>query len=204
MKTHLEKIGGFGGIIAAAACPVCFPKLALLGAIFGLGALGAYESELVIAAQVLVAVAVLGHIFAYRRHRQRWLLGLGVLSGAAVFAGLYRLGSEAVVYAGFAGLVVTSATDYWARFRKTPGSSQRNFPATAELDKGASGPAMESVLSCPNCGHSKRERMPTDSCQFFYECAGCGALLRPKAGDCCVFCSYGSAKCPPMQTAGIR
>ena len=41
--------------------------------------------------------------------------------------------------------------------------------------------------------------MPTDACQFFYECAGCGALLRPKPGECCVFCSYGSVRCPPMQ-----
>jgi PAS domain S-box-containing protein len=31
------------------------------------------------------------------------------------------------------------------------------------------------------------------------ECAGCGALLRPKPGDCCVFCSYGSVPCPPIQ-----
>jgi hypothetical protein len=29
--------------------------------------------------------------------------------------------------------------------------------------------------------------MPTDACQFFYECAGCGTRLRPKTGDCCVF-----------------
>jgi len=28
MKTYLERIGSFGGVIAAAACPVCFPKLA--------------------------------------------------------------------------------------------------------------------------------------------------------------------------------
>ena len=41
--------------------------------------------------------------------------------------------------------------------------------------------------------------MPTDACLFFHECAGCGALLRPKAGDCCVFCSYGSVPCPPRQ-----
>ncbi|WP_440136124.1 GDCCVxC domain-containing (seleno)protein [Escherichia coli] len=41
--------------------------------------------------------------------------------------------------------------------------------------------------------------MPTDACQFFYECEQCKALLRPKAGDCCVFCSYGSVKCPPVQ-----
>ncbi|MGB9260201.1 MAG: GDCCVxC domain-containing (seleno)protein [Pseudolabrys sp.] len=41
--------------------------------------------------------------------------------------------------------------------------------------------------------------MPTDACQFFYACKGCGHRLRPKSGDCCVFCSYGSAPCPPVQ-----
>lgn len=41
--------------------------------------------------------------------------------------------------------------------------------------------------------------MPTDACQFFYECEGCHAVLRPLTGDCCVFCSYGINKCPPMQ-----
>ncbi len=61
---------------------------------------------------------------------------------------------------------------------------------------------MESVITCPKCGHRKREKTPTDTCQFFYECAACGALLRPKSGDCCVFCSYGSEKCPPKQAAG--
>src|SRR3989441_12314977 len=80
MKTHLEKIGGLGAVIAAAACPICFPKLALIGAIFGLGALGAYESQLFIAAQILIAVAVLGHALAYLQHRKAWLLGLAILS----------------------------------------------------------------------------------------------------------------------------
>ena len=58
---------------------------------------------------------------------------------------------------------------------------------------------LESVLVCPVCGFAKRETMPIKACQFFYECAACKTLLRPKAGDCCVFCSYGSMKCPPMQ-----
>jgi hypothetical protein len=58
---------------------------------------------------------------------------------------------------------------------------------------------LESVLACPVCGFAKRETMPTDACQFFYECTHCKTLLRPKPGDCCVFCSYGSVKCPPMQ-----
>jgi len=43
--------------------------------------------------------------------------------------------------------------------------------------------------------------MPTDTCLYFYECPGCHALVRPKAGDCCVFCSYGSVTCPPIQQA---
>ena len=57
----------------------------------------------------------------------------------------------------------------------------------------------ESVLTCPYCGHAKREHMPVDACQFFYECESCRTLLRPKAGDCCVFCSFGSVRCPPVQ-----
>jgi hypothetical protein len=41
--------------------------------------------------------------------------------------------------------------------------------------------------------------MPEDTCQWFYECEACRALLKPKPGDCCVFCSYGSVPCPPKQ-----
>jgi len=61
---------------------------------------------------------------------------------------------------------------------------------------------LESTLTCPACGTAKTETMPTDACQFFYECTGCGELLRPKSGDCCVFCSYGSIACPPVQEVG--
>ena len=58
---------------------------------------------------------------------------------------------------------------------------------------------LKSTLTCPNCGYSKDEIMPTDACQFFYECEKCKTVLRPKQGDCCVYCSYGSVKCPPIQ-----
>ena len=60
---------------------------------------------------------------------------------------------------------------------------------------------LESVVTCPHCGFRSRETMPTDACLFFYPCGGCGATLRPKSGDCCVFCSYGTVKCPPVQAA---
>ncbi|MHB8742736.1 MAG: GDCCVxC domain-containing (seleno)protein [Sulfuricaulis sp.] len=57
----------------------------------------------------------------------------------------------------------------------------------------------ESWLTCPYCGFAKLETMPTDSCQFYYQCSRCQKLLRPNPGDCCVFCSFGSVKCPPVQ-----
>ena len=56
-----------------------------------------------------------------------------------------------------------------------------------------------STLTCPTCGARKAETMPTDARQYFYECTSCATLLRPKSGDCCVFCSFGDVPCPPVQ-----
>jgi hypothetical protein len=58
---------------------------------------------------------------------------------------------------------------------------------------------LNAILTCPECGKSSREQMPTDACLYFFDCPHCSALLRPKPGDCCVFCSYGDVKCPPIQ-----
>lgn len=44
--------------------------------------------------------------------------------------------------------------------------------------------------------------MPTDACQWYYECEVCHTVLMPLPGDCCVFCSYGSVLCPPIQASG--
>jgi hypothetical protein len=60
-------------------------------------------------------------------------------------------------------------------------------------------PVLESVLTCPHCGYRRVETMPEDACIYFYECQGCHRRLKPLPGDCCVFCSYGSVKCPPLQ-----
>lgn len=60
-------------------------------------------------------------------------------------------------------------------------------------------PILESTIQCPNCGHEKTETMPTDACQYFYCCEACDTLLKPRHGDCCVFCSYGTVACPPVQ-----
>ncbi|MFC3651497.1 GDCCVxC domain-containing (seleno)protein [Dyella humi] len=58
---------------------------------------------------------------------------------------------------------------------------------------------LQSTVTCPLCGQRSTETMPTDACWFLYECPGCSELIRPKPGDCCVFCSYGTVPCPPKQ-----
>ncbi|MBT3702179.1 MAG: hypothetical protein HOE62_03465 [Alphaproteobacteria bacterium] len=61
---------------------------------------------------------------------------------------------------------------------------------------------LRSTITCPTCGHVETETMPTDACQFFYDCKGCGEILKPLAGDCCVYCSYADVPCPPVQENG--
>lgn len=58
---------------------------------------------------------------------------------------------------------------------------------------------MESTITCPVCGHQQTEQMASDRCEYYYECKGCGTLLQPLPGDCCVYCSYGTVPCPPIQ-----
>lgn len=60
----------------------------------------------------------------------------------------------------------------------------------------------QSVITCPQCRTEHMETMPVDACQYYYECRDCGKLLRPLPGDCCVFCSYGTVPCPPVQESG--
>jgi hypothetical protein len=41
--------------------------------------------------------------------------------------------------------------------------------------------------------------MPTNACVARYDCKDCGETLKPLPGSCCIFCSYGSIPCPPIQ-----
>ena len=65
-------------------------------------------------------------------------------------------------------------------------------------------PIVTATITCPQCGRTEEETMPINACVHVYECPGCGAVLRPKEGDCCVFCSYGSVRCPPQQAEQCR
>ena len=35
---------------------------------------------------------------------------------------------------------------------------------------------LQSTLTCPHCGHSSKETMPTDACRFFYDCPDAGFI----------------------------
>jgi hypothetical protein len=78
------------------------------------------------------------------------------------------------------------------------GKLERYRPSTAQASSAAL-MDLVSTITCPRCGRQSAETMPTNACQFFYECTHCSALLKPKAGDCCVFCSYGDVPCPSIQ-----
>ena len=59
--------------------------------------------------------------------------------------------------------------------------------------------AVNATLRCPHCGHEERMAMPVDQCVVVYDCPACARTLRPRAGDCCVFCSYADRPCPSIQ-----
>jgi|JI10StandDraft_1071094.scaffolds.fasta_scaffold3510059_1 hypothetical protein len=59
--------------------------------------------------------------------------------------------------------------------------------------------SLYSEITCPKCGHRKIEKMPTDACVITYTCEKCKTDLHPKEGDCCVFCTYGTNKCPSKE-----
>jgi len=63
---------------------------------------------------------------------------------------------------------------------------------------------LQSTITCPECGHQASETMPTDACRYIYDCMRCGARMKPKGGDCCVYCSYGTVPCPPIQEERAR
>jgi len=117
MKDKLGRFGSFGALLAAAACPVCFPKLTLLGALFGFGALAQYEVIFFYALQVLVVAMLVSHVIAFKRGGDKRLLALVSVSSVLFFVSLYVLVAEILSYAALAGLVASSVWLIFARRR---------------------------------------------------------------------------------------
>jgi hypothetical protein len=179
---NLDKIGSLGAVIAAAMAPCCFPLLGIIGTALGLGAMERFAPQLQYAVQILITIAWVGAVIAFRHHRVLWPLLLATVGTVLCFAHYYIHYSELMIYTGFAVLV---ASGVWNSVIRV-GLSQKR-------------PILESTITCPSCGYQQTEMMPTDACQYFWDCPKCGQKLKPKQGDCCVFCSYGSVPCPPIQ-----
>lgn len=50
-------------------------------------------------------------------------------------------------------------------------------------------------ITCPECGHIQRMKIPAGQCIPFYKCEACAKLIKAK-DSCCVFCDYADKACP--------
>lgn len=107
-RAWTEKFGTIGAFLAALACPICFPKLALIGAALGLGIFAPYERYIALAVQGLFVLALCGQILAYRSHRNSWLLGFAIFTTALMFIGYYVIPSSILLQIALVGLVAGS------------------------------------------------------------------------------------------------
>jgi MerC mercury resistance protein len=176
----LDRVGSIGALIAAIAAPCCFPLFAAVGTAVGLGALGQYEGIILYIFQGFAAVTLIGLLLSFLKHRNIVPLLFGTFACVLLGYHFYKSFSLPALYGGLFALIAATVWNY----------------LTTKREKA---PMLASIITCPNCGHRAKELMPTNACLFFYDCSSCGIRLKPKPGDCCVFCSYGSVPCPPIQ-----
>jgi hypothetical protein len=107
-RSFIEKFGTGGALIAALACPICFPKFALIGAALGLGVFAPYEGWVALLVQALFILALIGQLFAYRVHKNKWLLSLAIVTTALLFVGYYVIPSSILLQVSLIGLIAGS------------------------------------------------------------------------------------------------
>jgi predicted ferric reductase len=193
-KYNIDKWGTSGLFLTALLSPCCFPVVAYFAATLGLGSFGFFGGWTMWLFQAMVVVTILGLFISYRKHRCIYPLTVALTSGLLIFYSYHF--SESTywtyfIYIGMVGLLIATLWNY--RRNKLHGDC-----SSYVLYNGKS-VELKSTITCPSCGHKKTETMPTDACQFFYECENCKTQLKPLPGDCCVYCSYGTVKCPSIQ-----
>ncbi|RTY91693.1 MerC domain-containing protein [Flavobacterium sp. GSN2] len=191
---NIDKLGTFGLFLTAIFSPCCFPLFSFGASALGLGSLELFGGWTMWIFQIMVLISIIGIYISYRKHKYFYPLLIAISSGIIIFSGYYLSKSENstyLIYAGMFGLFIATIGNYYQNKIyvncKTCGIYEGK---TVEL---------KSTIICPKCGYKKDEMMPTNACEFFYECKNCKTILRPLEGDCCVYCSYGSVKCPPIQ-----
>ncbi|MBF4491551.1 MerC domain-containing protein [Flavobacterium sp. MR2016-29] len=191
ITNYLDKLGLSGVIITALLSPCCFPLFAFGASALGLGSFELFGGWTMWVFFVMIIISIIGLAFSYQKHHSLYPLLLA-LSGTLLIAYGYYIGRiSPYFYIGMFGMLVSTVMNY---LNLKTGRSYK----ICSVYNGKS-VELASTITCPQCGYTSEEIMPIDACAFFYECSNCKTRLRPKQGDCCVYCSYGTVKCPPIQ-----
>ena len=191
IKSNIDKLGTIGLFITALFSPCCFPLFAFGASALGLGSIELFGGWTMWVFQAMVLISIGGLYISYRKHLCLYPLLIAIPSAGLIFYGFFANSCISFIYLGMFGVLIATVVNYYRN--KLHGNCK-----TCTIYEGKK-VELKSTLTCPNCGHKKDELMPTDACQYFYECEKCKTILKPLEGDCCVYCSYGSVKCPPIQ-----
>lgn len=194
LKNNIDKLGTIGMFFTAIFSPCCFPLFAFVGSALGLGSFELFGGWTMWIFQGMVLISIIGLYISYKKHSCLYPLMIAIPSGLTIFYSYYFCNNDYQIYflyTGMLGLFIATIVNYYQN--KLHSNCQ-----TCTIYNGKS-VELKSTITCPNCGYKKDEIMPTNACEFFYECENCKTRLRPLEGDCCVYCSYGTVKCPPIQ-----
>jgi len=108
----VEEIATVGALLAAAACPACFPMLAVVGTALGLGIFRPFEGWVFIVFQTLVVLASVRTVLSFLRHRRLIPLIVGLSGPLLVFFALYFWFNQFLLYLGLFGLTVASVLNF--------------------------------------------------------------------------------------------
>ncbi|NBU82033.1 MAG: MerC domain-containing protein [Flavobacteriaceae bacterium] len=191
LKSNIDKLGTIGLFITALFSPCCFPLFAFGASALGLGSFELFGGWTMWIFLIMVMVSITGLIISYFKHRCWYPLLIAIPSAIVISYAFFTNSNTLLIYIGMLGILIATGVNYYRN--KLHGNCESCTTYEGRIVE------LKSTLTCPNCGYRKDEIMPTDACQFFYECEKCKTILKPLEGDCCVFCSYGSVKCPPIQ-----
>jgi hypothetical protein len=191
IKSNIDKFGTIGLFITTLFSPCCFPLFAFGTSALGLGSFELFGGWTMRIFLLMVMISIIGLIISYYKHRSLLPLLIAIPSAIVINYAFFTNSNTSLIYLGMFGILIATGVNYYRNKLQGNCESCTTYEGkTVEL---------KSTLTCPNCGYRKEEIMPTDACQFFYECEKCKTILKPLEGDCCVYCSYGSVKCPPIQ-----
>ena len=184
VEGNIDKFGTVGLFVIAIFSPCCFPLFAFAASTLGLGSFELFGGWTMWVFQAMVVISLGGLYLSYRKHRCMYPLLVAIPSGLTIFYGYHFNDSDYWVYFLYVGMIGLLIATIW--------NIKRNRMHRVKIE-------LNSTITCPNCGYKKDEIMPENACAYFYECESCHTVLRPLEGDCCVYCSYGTVKCPPIQ-----